>query len=260
MRPEAPEARARDTVDRLPWRPLLGLALATPPLTWWSVGDLSSGDHHDFGPYHLSLGFEYTVGVLALVVALSAGVALIGGTTRGSVDRAGWFVATALVLAGVVGGASWRAATAGSTGANIGGDGLALVAPFVIAALLAVAAGIAARRADRSAWLSVCAAVLIAPTLLAAVFGLSYYDRRAGVASAAQFAQIHVGDERSAVHDRLGRPLQYELDWFFAPVRPPARCEYYAEDEDLPAPLNFQLCFLNGRVVSKEASRTYHPQ
>jgi hypothetical protein len=226
------------------------------------MGDQSTSewaDFHAFGPYHLDPQLEYAVGGVAAVIAVAALAALGLGMLRKSFDRRAWLIIAIVAAAGALGAASWRFATASVIGANIGGGALAFMAPPMIAVLLfsAVRLAVAHRWPQplRYARILTLAAVMSAPALFATEMALSWYDRSVGVVNVRQYADVHIGETRSAVHKALGRPGS-DTYWFFAPVTPATSCVYYTESNAGTSPdtLQFQLCFRGDVLVSKKAS------
>lgn len=237
----------------------IGLALAAAPLTWWGVGPLGTGwPDHDLGPYHVSVGIEVAIGVVALAVAAASGVAIAASVRRPAPRAVGITTTALLVLAGVVGAAGWRVATAGGTGANIGGGMVQLFGPTVIAGLLAAAAVTEARRRrarplHAAAWLVL--AVLVAPLLYGAELAVHRYEQSVGVIGSDEYASVHVGQTHHDVRDRLGRPGEV-VDWFFAPPPAGSVCDYYdAAGTDSGV---YRICYRDGVVVNKQSSD--HPR
>ena len=153
--------------------PIAGVALATPFLAWFAIGDLSFGgpvDPREFGPYHVGPESGYVLGgVAALLTAAGIGVLVIR-TRQGVADWRSWAVVAALVGAGALGAYGWRVLTAGYTGAPLGAGLVLLFDPPLIAGLLVVAvwlAGSGGRQPLRRTWVLTLAAFLVAPALYA---------------------------------------------------------------------------------------------
>ncbi|SOD74622.1 hypothetical protein SAMN05892883_3808 [Jatrophihabitans sp. GAS493] len=242
----------------------LGLVLAAPALTWWAIGPI--GRHwpdHEFGPYHVPLGLERTVGVAAVVI-VAAAVVGIAGSYRGhrSAERGPTRSATALLAAaGALVAAAWREETAGVVGANIGGGLLLLVGPIAIAALLVAAVRLEHRARGvtmRHPRLLICLAALTAPVLFVVPVGLTSYDQTIGVISDHEYATPQPGDAHSEVRERLGRPLREPVDWLFAPTPSETACEYYEGPSSGIDPTIYQFCYRDELLVSKQTSHGPH--
>jgi hypothetical protein len=76
----------------------------------------------------------------------------------------------------------------------------------------------------------------------------------AGLITAQQYAEVRIGQTRSAVHDRLGREGD-DASWFFPPVAPGLR-DFYHESNAGPSPDAhlYQFCFRAGVLVRKDLS------
>jgi hypothetical protein len=130
------------------------VVLATPVATWWLVGDLSEGPgasgrpppDYMFRPPRLSDTVETVLGVSAVLVAVSALVALAGATWQGAVELRRWRVLAPLMVAGIYCGFAWRVMTAAVHGANIGGGMLLMFGVVFVPAMVAIAVGQARRR------------------------------------------------------------------------------------------------------------------
>ena len=153
--------------------PVVGLALATPILTWWALGDLSSSGagesaDHLYGPYHVDPHAELVIGFIAIAAAPVGGGAWTSGDPQGVLRRT-WTVLILLCSAGAFAAFVWRSVTAGVDGANIGGGLWLFVARGVLPALLGVAAANATEDMTSHALrrVLVTAAVLSAPVLFA---------------------------------------------------------------------------------------------
>lgn len=158
--------------------PTAGVALATPILAWFAIGDLSfskTAGYHLVGPYQVGPESGYVVGGVAAAVAAAAMGVLVLRTRQGIVDRRSWAVVATLAGAGTLGALGWRSVTAGVVGANIGGGFAALVFPLLIAGLLVGAvwlAGGGGRQRLWRTWLLTLAAVLVAPALYTVLYVL----------------------------------------------------------------------------------------
>jgi hypothetical protein len=238
------------------WLPAAGIAFATPFLVWFAIGDHSGGPSYEFGPYQVGPENGYVVGGVATIVAAAALALLVNRARRGAVDLRLWAVVATLAMAGALGAAGWRVGTSGYSGADIGGPVVLLLDPLLIAGLFLGTVWIAAsgqHRRPRRTWLLTGAAVLVAPALYAVMFALSAYDDAAGFITAPQYADVRVGQIRSAVHDRLGREgndLGYAV---FQPGAPGSLCDYYIDANGRHA---YQLCFRAGVLISKDI-KTY---
>jgi hypothetical protein len=172
---------------------ILGIALATPFLVWFAIGDLSFGGRggvgqfHEFGPYDVGPSSGYLVGGVAALVALVSVGALIVRARRRPVGGWWWAVIVTLAAAGSVGAFGWRICTAGVGGANIGAGFAVLLGPPLIAELLAGAVwmayfaekasapsrtGAERRRALMRASLLTLAAVLVIPAMYVLLYRL----------------------------------------------------------------------------------------
>jgi hypothetical protein len=243
--------------ERSSWLATAGIAFATPFLVWFAIGDVSFrgsggvGLFYEWGPYQVGPESGYVlVGVAGVILA--AGVALLVLRTReGEVDRRLWWVAVVLAAAGSLGAAAWRVMTAGVVGANIGGGMVLLVGPVLIAGLLVLAvrlAGGGGQRLRRTRLLTLVA-VLVAPALYSGLFALRWYDASAGVITARQYADVRIGQARSAVHDTLGREGADLTYIFFEPPAPGLRCDFYNEANESHA---YEFCFRAGLLVRKD--------
>jgi hypothetical protein len=244
------------------WLPTAGIALATPFVVWFAMGDVSTGDSHLFGPYDVpSPG--WVVGGMATVVALVGIGVLVLRTRQGVVSWWWWAVVVTLAGAGSAGAFGWRAATAGVGGANIGGGFAVLVGPLLISVLLVAACWLAfvagevsgpvhstpaPRHALRRTWLLTLAAVLVAPALYAMLFALSAYVP--GFITARQYADVPIGQPQSAVHEKLGREPFGSSNESFPPTAPGVACEYYLETSNEHS---YRFCFRAGVLVSKDS-------
>jgi hypothetical protein len=238
--------------------PTAGIALATPFLVWFAIGDMSFGGpgrtglSHEYGPYQVGPESGYILGGVAVVIAIASVAALVIRTRQGAYDKGAWTVLAALAMAGAVASAGWRVMTAGVGGANIGGGCVLLVAPMLIAGLLIWAvwvAGGGGRWSLRRTRLLTLTAVLVVPSIYVGLFALANYDAAAGFITARQYAEVHIGQTRSAVHQRLGREgadLTYIL---FEPATSGVLCDFYSESDGDHA---YQFCFRAGVLVSKD--------
>lgn len=241
------------------WLPLAGIALATPFLAWFAIGDVSTYRlptlSHEFGPYHVGPESGYVVGGLASVVWAVAVVVLVIQTRRGVADWRSGVVAATLAMTGALAAYGWRILTAGYTGAPLGAGLVWLFDPLLIAGLLVVAVWIAGGRRWRlrRIWLLTLAAILVAPALYALLAALASYDSSAGVITGLQYADVRVGQTRSDVHERLGREGE-DSSFEFPPEGPALRCDYYLEEDRgaKPLPYAYQFCFRTGVLVGKD--------
>lgn len=154
------------------WLPTAGIALSTPFLVWFGIGDLSSRGRfplwHEFGPYDVGPESGYVVGGVTAVVALAASGVLVIRSRQGVVDWRLWAVVAALAGAGSLAAAGWRVLTAGVRGHSPAGLVMGIVVPVLVAGLLVVAvwlAGGGGRQPLRRTWSLTLAAVLVAPLL-----------------------------------------------------------------------------------------------
>lgn len=248
---------------RFRFLPTAGIALATPFLVWFAIGDRSFrgtggvGLSHGYGPYQVGPESGYIVGGTAVVVAAASLAALVIRSRHGAADKRTWAVVAALAMAGAVAAAGWRVMTAGGVGANIGAGFVLLLAPMLIAGLLVWAIWLAGSGGLRRTWLLTLVAVLLVPAIYAGLFALTTYDAAAGYITARQYADVRIGQTRSAVHERLGREGTADfaiLD--FPPVAPGLLCDYYVEVGGKPAPLShaYQFCYRESMLVSKDLS------
>jgi hypothetical protein len=240
------------------WLATAGIAVGTPFLVWLAIGDLSFrgsggvGLSHGYGPYQVGPESGFVVGGAAAVVAAVAVAVLVMLTRQGVADRRSCAVVAALAGAGSVGAAGWRVLTAEGGGANIGGGMVLLIGPVLIAGLLVLAvrlAGGGGRQSLRRTRLLTVAAALVVPALYAGVFALTLYDASAGFITARQYADVRIGQTRSAVHDRLGREGGDLTNIFFQPTAPGLLCDFYTEINGNHA---FEFCFRAGVLVSKD--------
>jgi hypothetical protein len=102
------------------WLPTAGIALATPFLVWFAIGESPTYASYRFGPYEVGPESGYVVGGMAAIVAVAAVAVLVIRTLRGVVGRS-WAVVVPLAMAGALGAAGWRLCTASYSGADIGG-------------------------------------------------------------------------------------------------------------------------------------------
>jgi hypothetical protein len=240
------------------WLPMAGIAVATPFLVWFVIGDVSFrgsggiGLDYEYGPYQVGPESGYVVGGLAALVAAAAVAALVIYTRQRIANRRSWTIVGALAMAGAVGAGGWRIMTAGVTEANIGGGFVLLIGPVLIAGLLVgavrIAEGGGRLGAERSQLLT-RAAVLVVPALYAGLFALGRYDAAAGFITARQYADVHIGQTRSAVHQRLGREGADLTHILFQPAMAGVLCDFYSESNGDHA---YQFCFRAGVLVSKD--------
>jgi len=140
-------------------------------------------------------------------------------------------------------------------GANIGAGLMLLIGPWLIVALLVLAVWLAfagGRWSLRRAWLFTLASVLVAPALYAGLAALDAYDVSAGLITARQYADVRIGQSRSAVHERLGREIPKDEAFDFPSV-PGLLCEFYYEvNTGAQSCLHlYQFCFRRGVPVRK---------
>ena len=107
------------------------LVAGAAAVVWWasSMG-LYKGPDHLVGPYTISVALEYTLGGVALALAIA--VLATRPTPRASKGLSPAAVGL-LVITGAVATGLWRVMSAGVNGANIGGAFAALLGPFVVA-------------------------------------------------------------------------------------------------------------------------------
>jgi hypothetical protein len=261
--------------------PIVGIALATPFLVWFAIGDVSFGGpgrvglFHEFGPYQVGPESGYLVGGLAALVALAALGVLVVDTSRGVVSWWWWAAVVTAAGAGAVGAFGWRVATAGVVGANIGGGFALVVGPVVIAGMLVVAVwfafvagnedassgrGAGRRHALRWAWVLTVTALLVAPGLYAVEGALFRYERMLnkpsdvgpGLISPRQYADVRSGQTQAAVQKRLGPQFSGWDDQYFPRHYPhPAPgllCDDYLNGDYTIA---YRFCFRRGVLISK---------
>lgn len=150
--------------------PIAGVALATPFLAWFAIGDVSTGPAREVGPYHVGPESGYVVGGVAAMIAAAAVGVLVIRMRQGVVEWRSWGVVAALAAAGAMGAYGWRVFTGGYGGAPLGIGLVWLLFPPLIAGLLVVAvwlAGSGGRQPRRRTWVLTLAAVLVAPALYA---------------------------------------------------------------------------------------------
>jgi hypothetical protein len=227
-------------------------------MVWSAIGDLSfrgTGGlflDYDYGPYQLGPESGNVVGGVAVVVAAVSVAVLVMRTRQGVADRWSWAVVAVLVMAGALGAAGWRTMTAGVSGANIGGGLVLLFGPVLIAGLLVLAvsfAGGGGRHILRWDDPLTLAAALVAPALYVGLFALTLYDEAAGFITPGQYADVRIGQTRSAVHERLGREGGDLTNLFFQPAAPGLLCDFYRETIQN---VGYRFCFRAGVLVSKD--------
>lgn len=150
--------------------PTAGVALATPFLAWFAIGDVSTGPAREVGPNHVGPESGYVVGGVAAMFAAAALTVLVIRMRQGVGDWRSWGVVAALAACGAMGAYGWRVFTGGYAGAPIGVGFVWLVDPPLIAGLLVVAvwlAGGGGRQPLKRTWVLTLAAVLVAPALSA---------------------------------------------------------------------------------------------
>ena len=151
-----------------------GIALATPFLAWFVIGDLSfggsggSGLSHFVGPFDVGPASSYVIcGPAAVVAAVALGVLIIR-TRQRVADWRSWAVVTALAGAGTVAAFGWRIETAAYVGGPLGAGMVEFFGPGLITALLVLAVwldGGGGRRSLRRTWELTLAALLAFPAL-----------------------------------------------------------------------------------------------
>lgn len=168
--PEMTEDRSGKERRKSLLLPTAGVALATPFLAWFAIGDVSTGPARELGPYHVGPESGFLVGGVAAMIAAAAVSVLAIRMRQGVVDWRSWGVVAALAAAGAMGAYGWRVFTGGYTGAPLGVGFVWLLDPPLIAGLLVVAvwlAGSGGRQRRRRTWALTLAAVLVAPALYA---------------------------------------------------------------------------------------------
>lgn len=133
LRPDTPRFIAPRVT---PWTALATCA-ASVVLTWF----VSSFGHHGafyvFGPFHVPVLLEWTVGLGVVAVACAGRV--VSARRSSSKMRCSIVTVTFLVAACALGAISWRAITSPGEGSNIGAGFLFLASPLLIACLLHLA-------------------------------------------------------------------------------------------------------------------------
>lgn len=158
------------------WWPTASIALATPFLVWFAIGEPPTYAIYRFGPYDIGQQAGHIAGIVAAIVGAASVTVLVIRTRRGVTDLQSWVVTVVLAIAGALGAAGWRGLTSSYSGADIGGPVVVLLVPLLIAGLLVGAAWIAdagGRVARRRTWLLTMAAVMVAPVLYAVIYALS---------------------------------------------------------------------------------------
>ncbi len=199
-----------DRVRAGAWASVAGVAASVPVLVWWAVGDVSTGPDYQVGFYEIGATLGW-IALLAAAVVLPVALAdLARRQARGQFGWAGWVFILLVAAAGALAAFGWRVITAGVDGANIGGDGAALLGPVQVAGLLLLAGWLRPRfrpvRLARPLW-AVSAAALAVALYVALGFTMGH-TRKLAVPSEGQYAQVQVGQTRSAVHTILGGPAQ----------------------------------------------------
>jgi hypothetical protein len=121
------------------------LVIATPVASWGLVGRQDAAGYprseldYLVPPLDLAPSLETALGVVALLLAVAAGVALWWASRRGRFDRRWWHVVLPLLIAGLVVGTGSRVVTAGVIGANIGAGFVIVLGTPLVALLLAYA-------------------------------------------------------------------------------------------------------------------------
>ncbi|HEX7538554.1 MAG TPA: hypothetical protein VF391_16310 [Dermatophilaceae bacterium] len=239
------------------WLPGAGIALSTPFLVWFAIGDLSSrgGFWHEFGPYDVGPESGYVVGGVAAVVALAASGVLVIRSRQGVVDWRSWAVVAALAGAGSLAAAGWRVLTAGVRGHSPAGFVAGIVVPVLVAGLLVAAvwlAGSGGRQPLRRTLSLTVAAVLVAPLLFTVQSVLSLRQTRDGLITARQYAGVRICETRSVLREKLGHEARADFN-VFPPVAAGLQCDYYYDGDAAgpAAPDAYQFCFRAGVLVSK---------
>lgn len=242
------------------WLSTAGIALATPFLVWFAIGESPTYASYTFGPYEVGPESGFLVGGTAALVAALSLVVLIVRALQGFLQGRSWGIVATLAVAGALGAAGWRVGTSSYSGADIGGPVVLFFVPLLIAGLLVVSvrlAGGGGRWTVRRTLLLTVAAVLVAPAMYAVMFALSVYDADKGLITARQYVDARIGETRSAVHEKLGREGSDDFSVLdFPPEAPGLLCDYYAEVDasGAPGPHAYQFCFSAGVLVSKDLS------
>ena len=158
------------------WWPTAGIALATPFLVWFAIGEPPTYAIYRFGPYDIGQQAGHIASIVAAIAAAASVAVLVIRTRRGVTDLRSWAVAVFLASAGALGAAGWRGVTSSYSGADIGGPVVVLLVPLLIAGLLVGAAWIAdagGRVRRRRTWSLTLAAAMVAPVLYAVMYALS---------------------------------------------------------------------------------------
>jgi hypothetical protein len=223
---------------------------------------VSTGPDYQVGFYEIGATLG-RIALLATAVVLPVALAdLARRQARGQFGWAGWVFIVLVAAAGALAAFGWRVITAGVDGANIGGDGAALLGPVQVAGLLLLAGLLRPRFRPvplaRPLWTVGAAALAVA---LYAALGLTVgHIRKLAVPSEGQYAQVHVGQTRSAVHTILGGPAQaYDSADFPQPSPPGQRCEYYLAFPDAATTaktgaqvVTYQFCYRHKFLASKD--------
>lgn len=143
-------------------------------------------------------------------------------------------------------------AVAGVAGLEFGHEGPVLVAIAWLIGFLGLvltrAGWASARRRRRLAGrfplpgvAEVCGALL----LVAAIELISSSWGGDGVITDAEFAKVHIGETKAAVHRALGKPFQYE------PTKdgPGEDCDVYEKDPGLQGGMYAHVCYVNDKVI-----------
>jgi hypothetical protein len=243
------------------WLPTWGIALATPFLVWFAIGDLSSRGGlpvwHEYGPYNMGPESGNVVVGVAIVVALAAVGVLAIRARRGVVDWRSWAVVALLAGVGSLAAAGWRVLTAGVPGLTPARFVMETTVPVLIAGLLVLAVWLASgggrQPLRRGRSLTMAAGVVVLVLLNGhSLFMLRDTDR--GLITARQYAGVRIGEPRSVLHNRLGREASPDFN-VFPPVAAGLQCDYYY-DRDAAGPVApdaYQFCFRAGVLVTKDS-------
>ncbi len=133
----------------------LSLVLASPVVTWWTIGDMSTTktQRPDYllRPLMLSETAELLVGITATAAMLGSFISLVGLWRRRLIRWVDVGIVLPLLVIGVVLGVTYRVITAGVIGANIGGAlMIMLFDPAIIICMLILSAAQCWRKQPRA--------------------------------------------------------------------------------------------------------------